>query len=412
MRTVNIEDYWTLIIRNTAEFGQIAAAENPEFNRLSECVYRVLKDSFIKEATEYGVRRWETMLGLAVNTSATLDDRKAAILTYLSIKLPYTWRVLKQMLVNYLGEDNFTLSQDPETETLHMSMTDSAMKKLDDVKQLFDRVLPMNLVVKYDDVPMDYTLLEYLESSGTQNIHLDTPNMRKSSEKWQQSVFMQFLSETNSLVGWKPTSGFYWGRMDSLFTLGKTFGITADGEKHEFNYTCQKSKDANGDDVFMSTLAVEDSIVQRSSYPSDPTEWKFGLFAPSFNKDGYVGSLKIWSCKCWCDSVSYDLVPVLNADGVPGMWDKVGKQFLGNDGSGSFGYRKLTGETVEPMPLDLDDPYYTAPSGVWVKLIDENELDIIASTDLEDGTEQGYKMFANVGDACKYFNIKEVIEDE
>lgn len=93
------------------------------------------------------------------------------------------------------------------------------------------------------------------------------------------------------------------------------------------------------------------------------------------------------------------------------MYDKMSKTCFYNVGTGTFGY-KVKGADSDIMTLDLDDPYYVAPSGVWAKLIDENTLDIITALDPTVDESQGYKLFANVGDACQYFNIEEVIEDE
>ena len=152
LREVTIEEYWPLIVKNTAEFQQIAVAENPEFNKLAECIYRVLGDGFIADATEYGVERWEKMLGITPAEGSSLDDRKAAILTQLSVKIPYTWRVLKQMLVPILGgEDKFTMEHFNDTAQLivHTDRLNDAM--LATVNDLLERVLPENLeIVQYN----------------------------------------------------------------------------------------------------------------------------------------------------------------------------------------------------------------------------------------------------------------------
>lgn len=152
IREVKIEEYWPLIVKNTVEFGQIAAAENPEFNRLAKCIYQVLQESFVHDATEYGVKRWESILGINPASGATLDDRKATILTYLSVKVPYTWRVLKQMLVPVLGgEDKFEMEyfNDEYKLVLHTDRLNDTM--LATVSDLLERVLPQNIeVVRYN----------------------------------------------------------------------------------------------------------------------------------------------------------------------------------------------------------------------------------------------------------------------
>ena len=102
------------------------------------------------------------------------------------------------------------------------------------------------------------------------------------------------------------------------------------------------------------------------------------------------------------NEVAMDFVPVLNADGVPGMYDKKSKKFFGNQGTGTFGYRiKTTGETHAPM--SLRDPYYVAPSGVYAHVNGENALDIVADT--EETYGDGWEHFANSAEAYEHFGI-------
>lgn len=147
-REVKIEEYWPLIVRNTDEFGQIAVAENPEFNQLARCLYDALKDAFIIDATEYGVQRWEKMLGLVVTDDMPLDDRKAAILTRLSIKLPYTWRVLKQLIEDVVGADKLVLEYVNDECKLVVHTDRISDEKSQVVADLIERVVPMNLAVE------------------------------------------------------------------------------------------------------------------------------------------------------------------------------------------------------------------------------------------------------------------------
>lgn len=174
MREVKIEEYWPLIVKGTEEFGQIAVAENPEFNELSRCVYQVLKDSFLlageeEHAGEYGVSRWEKMLGLSHSADMSLDERKAAILTYLSVKLPYTWRVLKQMLVGLLGEGNFELTFDNDAQKITIALSISTTQsQIEAVNTLIERVVPQNLEIEMawtNGLPFndDYMPIEYVD---------------------------------------------------------------------------------------------------------------------------------------------------------------------------------------------------------------------------------------------------------
>lgn len=147
-RVIEIEKYWVRVVRDTGEFQQIALAENPELNNLLGCIRRILQDAFINDATEYGVSRWERILELSVSPTATLEERKVGVLTYLSLRRPYTMRVLRSMLDASVGAGNYTLELINDTQTLHVTLTDSTIQQ--DVYYLMQRVIPQNLELKVE----------------------------------------------------------------------------------------------------------------------------------------------------------------------------------------------------------------------------------------------------------------------
>lgn len=380
-RIVDISKYWIQIIRNTNEFKQIAIAENPEFNGLLDAIYRALKDGFIIEATDYGVSRWEKILKLVVTEGMTLEDRKVQILNYLSVKLPYTWRVLKQMLTEYLGDGNFNMSIDNDTETFTLSLTAGAMSKTDEIDQLLKRVLPENLVIKYDDMPIDYTLLDYLESSGTQ--YIDTGIVPQTNTRlFIEAEIVAVRSGLNSLFGVRNEVGTTRYYYDAYYSDEQSIGLRAyhrtTGASVAFP-TGRFTAEYTGSEIRLNGKSVLTYKPQELTFD---TANKLLLYAMNYNNNVSQQSVvKIYRFRLENDKETLiDFVPVLDETGTPCMYDTVTHECFPNDGSGKFGYRvKVTGIVV--MPLDLDDPYYIAPSGVWAKLIDENTLDIITALD-------------------------------
>lgn len=143
IRKIDILTYLPPIDRERKVFQQIAVAENPEFNNLQDSVYRIIDNAFILSSDEYGVSRRETILNLIPETTDTLDDRKNSIIEYLKTKPPYTFRYVKRMIADIVGED-FTMKYDNEIATLTIILNDNS--KMDAVKSLLDRVLPMHIV--------------------------------------------------------------------------------------------------------------------------------------------------------------------------------------------------------------------------------------------------------------------------
>ncbi len=149
-RIIEIEKYWADVVRNTAEFQQIANAQNPELNTLAQCIQRILQDAFINDATEYGVERWEKMLKIAPALTDTLETRKVRILTYLSFKTPYTWRTLEQMIVSYVGENNYTMNYVNDTSVLTIRVRTDDINQFELIGTLLKEVLPQNIIVDLD----------------------------------------------------------------------------------------------------------------------------------------------------------------------------------------------------------------------------------------------------------------------
>lgn len=418
-RVIDISKYWIPIIRKTTNFQQIAAAENPEFNLLVEKLNALEKDGFIPTATEYGVKRWEQILGLVASDGMTLDERKAQILNYLNVKTAYTIRTLRQMLAAIVGEGNYTMHIDNDTQTLHLAFTSEVWNtKMNEVESLLKRVLPMNLDIKFDPLPLDFVELEYLESSGTQYIVTNEPFVGKQTGI---RIIGTQVSGGGYLWGVRPSHSNYiqlGGDVYEMTLAHLPYRIlrlsSGGGVKCEAAYNFKSDKKMVLFKTEQSSEKLEAEIGDTWTYPT--TDLPMMIFGMIHTTHGHrpFGRTRIYSFMVSQGSeITCDLVPYLDANGVPCMYDKVSGEFFYNAGTGTFGYRlKTSGETV--APFSLRDPYYTAPSGIYARLIAENELDIIADTDMEwDAAEQyGYTWFANTGEAYVHFNIEEVIENE
>lgn len=146
-RTIQIENYLPSVVREVDVFQQIAKAQNPEFNLLQERIVRTFSERFIQLATEYGVKRWESLLLIPQDKSLTLQQRKERVLTYLNIKTPYTWRMLENMLNAYLGEGSFTLKYNIEQTKLSLTLNWLSSYARYDIESLFEKVFPANIVL-------------------------------------------------------------------------------------------------------------------------------------------------------------------------------------------------------------------------------------------------------------------------
>ena len=147
-KEVNLLSYWLPILRNLKEFKEIAKAEEPEIILLLLECDRTLNNMFIETADEYGISKFEEMMGIYPEEGATLDTRRFAVLVKWSDKLPYTEETLKNLLEVLCGADGYTLKTDYANYELTVKLSLSNEDNVEEVKELLDRVAPANLVQK------------------------------------------------------------------------------------------------------------------------------------------------------------------------------------------------------------------------------------------------------------------------
>lgn len=146
-RSIDLIEHVPFFMKEVQEFKQIVKTENPEFDLLQDVSIDMMNNQFIKDSTEYGVERWEKILGILPNKDDTLEDRKQAILTMINAHVPYTIRTLKQTLAMICGENNFTVNYNNEKFLLEIEIFELQDSKLRILLELLKEIMPANLVV-------------------------------------------------------------------------------------------------------------------------------------------------------------------------------------------------------------------------------------------------------------------------
>lgn len=165
-RIVDVLDYLPKVIRTIKEFEVLGDAENPEINNLWLDNQIVLNNQFINTLDEQGCARWEKMLDITPKGTATIEDRRLAILARINASLPYTYRQLENFLRN-ICDDDYTMTLDNANYTLTVLLNLSRQNQFDEVSNLLARVIPANLIcnvsLKYNQYkiikPYRYRLL-------------------------------------------------------------------------------------------------------------------------------------------------------------------------------------------------------------------------------------------------------------
>ena len=148
IRRVNLVSYLPPYLREY-EKETVAAlrAENPEFDLAWEAADRVLRNGFIETADEYGISRFEKMLGISPGISDTLEMRRVRVQNRWFTALPYTERVLYERLTEILGGEHFfSLWIEGYDLVLTIYATDEV--RYEEVRYLLDMMAPVNMAIE------------------------------------------------------------------------------------------------------------------------------------------------------------------------------------------------------------------------------------------------------------------------
>lgn len=127
------------------EMRKVMEAEQPEIDLLWNSAEGVFADQFVTEATENGIARWESMLGVSPKATDTLDERRFRILTLLNQELPYTLRKLEQTLTNLCGADGYFVEVKAAEYHVEVKLALVNESNYGEVKKILYKMIPANL---------------------------------------------------------------------------------------------------------------------------------------------------------------------------------------------------------------------------------------------------------------------------
>lgn len=146
-------DYLPPVLAGTKEMAAIMAAEQPEVEALWDALRVVLDAGFVQTANSKALSRWERMIGIRPKAADTLEIRRIRILTRMNERLPYTMRVLHQMLAAICGPDGYTVRLFADKYYLRVRVALDQLASYEDVRNMLRRVIPANMQM---DLAPDY----------------------------------------------------------------------------------------------------------------------------------------------------------------------------------------------------------------------------------------------------------------
>lgn len=204
------------------------------------------------------------------------------------------------------------------------------------------------------NLPIGYTLLDYIESTGTQYLDLGT----KGNGNSKVSVEYRYHTAT-SATGSGRVFGSRTNSTNDAFAIGSASGVVAaTGNKAFWCYDAQAFYVIDdptfpiGDwqtVVFSATEHTLNGVSYGDDYNTVTFETPQNLKLFGFDNNGTMGYglIDVARCKIWDNGVLIrDLVPCKNASNVVGMYDLVNDTFYQNAGTGDF----VAGPNTVPTP--------------------------------------------------------------
>ena len=152
-KEVHLLNYWMPLLRKLKEFKEIAKTEEPELRYILAAIDRTLANFFIESADEYGIKRYEDMMGIVPEETDTLDTRRFRVLTKWNNYVPYTEPELYRRLVSICGsEDAFELEEHYKEYWLRVTTHLGVAGAFDMVANTLDDMLPCNLVLELANI--------------------------------------------------------------------------------------------------------------------------------------------------------------------------------------------------------------------------------------------------------------------
>lgn len=147
MREVDLVSYLPSFISAYTETSAALKAEDPEFRIIWDASRRVLYNEFIMTADEYGISRYEKMLGIYPAKEGTLESRRAKVLIRWTATLPYTDRMLFEKLIAICGENNFVLTKQYDKYRIEVEVSLELFGQLEELEKVVGMMIPCNMVI-------------------------------------------------------------------------------------------------------------------------------------------------------------------------------------------------------------------------------------------------------------------------
>ncbi len=94
------------------EMAELFHTEQPELDRMKQELVDLVKQFYAKTAT-FSMERWERDLGLTVDSSMALEQRRARVIAKMNTRTPATVKMLENLVMQTLDADRVFIKEYP-----------------------------------------------------------------------------------------------------------------------------------------------------------------------------------------------------------------------------------------------------------------------------------------------------------
>lgn len=138
-------EYLPPFMQQFPEMQEIMKTQNLETDRINKNMLAILDNAFIEDCNEYGIKKYESILGIVPIAEDTLESRKIRVLNRWNDTLPYTYRVLLRRLNIFCGVNNYDIGGNLENYELFIKTDIPEKGQVEELEVLLDGMIPENI---------------------------------------------------------------------------------------------------------------------------------------------------------------------------------------------------------------------------------------------------------------------------
>jgi len=143
---MNLKDYLpNHIYDDVVDMQELMSTEQTVFDDLTVELQNAIKETYVSEASNFGVSKWEGMLNIKPSTSHSLDDRRKVVETKLFVRNKATFIFLNSVVSAYGTIENITFNSATSTVSVNFVGGTTSTQLYLKVRE----IIPAHLLIEY-----------------------------------------------------------------------------------------------------------------------------------------------------------------------------------------------------------------------------------------------------------------------